>query len=151
MLIEVIHGPNLNLLGTREPGVYGAATMDQINTRLAEEATNLGMEPLRFFQSNSEGELVTQIQTCYHDRVDGIIINPGAYGHTSIALRDALLTTKIPFVEVHISNIYAREEFRRKTYLSDIALGVITGFGANSYVLGLAGLHAVLARAKYFD
>jgi 3-dehydroquinate dehydratase, type II len=151
LIIEVIHGPNLNLLGTREPGIYGAATLDQINLRLSEEGKNLEIGSLRFFQSNSEGELVTRIQECYHDRVDGILINPGAYGHTSIALRDALLTTRIPFVEVHISNIYAREEFRHKTYLSDIAVGVITGFGANSYVLGLAGLHAVLARAKYFD
>lgn len=125
--------------------------MDQIDLRLSEEGKNLEIGSLRFFQSNSEGELVTRIQDCYHDRVDGILINPGAYGHTSIALRDALLTTRIPFVEVHISNIYAREEFRHKTYLSDIAVGVITGFGANSYVLGLAGLHAVLARAKYFD
>lgn len=152
MIIEVIHGPNLNLLGTREPGIYGAATMDQINERLAEEAKRLDtVAPLRFFQSNSEGDLVTRIQQCYFDRVDGILINPGAYGHTSIALRDALLTTKIPFVEVHVSNIHAREEFRHKTYLSDIAIGVIAGFGANSYVLGLAGLHAVLARQKYFD
>lgn len=131
------------MLGTREPGTYGSTTMAEINDALAALARELGIGAIEFFQSNIEGELVDAIQQC-HSRVDGILINPAAYGHTSIAIRDALLSVSIPFVEVHLSNIYRREEFRHITYLSDIAIGVITGFNADSYSLGLRALSTVL-------
>lgn len=131
------------MFGVRQPETYGATTLEQINQALARLGEELGIGSLEFFQSNIEGEIVEAIQQS-HKRIDGILINPAAYGHTSIAIRDALLAVSIPFVEVHASNIYKREEFRHKTYLSDIAEGVITGFSADSYLLGLRALHTIL-------
>lgn len=132
--ILVIHGPNLNLLGTREPEVYGTDTLDSINKHLAQMAEQNGVK-LRTYQSNSEGNIISCIQQAASKGIQFIIINPGAYTHTSIAIRDAFLATRIPFIEVHVSNVYAREDFRSQSYLSDIALGVISGFGRNSYLL----------------
>ncbi len=136
--ISVINGPNLNMLGDREVGYYGAVSLEDINAQLRMAAKEEGIE-IDFYQSNSEGELVTFIQTC-KGVTDGIIINPGAYTHTSIAIRDALLAVEIPFVEVHLSNVYAREEFRKSSYLSDKAVGVITGFGSFGYIFALEGI-----------
>lgn len=139
--ILVIHGPNLNLLGTREPQVYGADTLDSINQSLTELAWQNQVELLTF-QSNSEGEIVTEIQNAVGNGVNFIIINPAAYTHTSVAIRDALLATAITFIEVHLSNVYAREDFRQHSFLSDIASGVICGFGKNSYFMALeAAIH----------
>lgn len=143
MKIKVINGPNLNMFGVRQPETYGATTLDQINAALQSLADELAVSEISFFQSNIEGEIVEAIQKS-HKKVDGILINPAAYGHTSIAIRDALLAVSIPFVEVHASNIYKREEFRHKTYLSDIAEGVISGFSADSYLLGLRALSTIL-------
>lgn len=134
--ILVIHGPNLNLLGTREPELYGADTLDSINRQLQQMAQQNKVE-LELFQSNTEGEIVDRIQLAGASEVDFILINPAAYTHTSVAIRDAILATWIPFIEVHLSNVYAREEFRMHSYLSDIAIGVISGFGKNSYLLAL--------------
>jgi len=141
--ILVLHGPNLNLLGQREPGVYGSLTLADIEAALEQLAPELDAK-LEFFQSNSEGALVDRIQSAL-GKVDGIVINPAAYTHTSIAIRDALLAVKIPFVEVHLSNIHSREDFRRRSYLSDAAVGVVAGFGPESYCLGLRGLAARLS------
>ncbi|HML95249.1 MAG TPA: type II 3-dehydroquinate dehydratase [Thermodesulfobacteriota bacterium] len=138
MRILVIHGPNLNMLGKREPEIYGSSTLDDVNTRLGKEAKELGAE-VEFFQSNSEGEIVGRIQAAM-DSTDGILINPGGYTHTSVAIRDAILSTGLPVVEAHMSNIYKREDFRQKSYVSAVALGVVSGFGADSYSLGLRGL-----------
>ncbi len=134
--ILVIHGPNLNLLGTREPEVYGSVTLSEINRSLLVLATEAGIK-LTSFQSNIEGALIDHVHRAKDDGVDLIIINPAAYTHTSIALRDALAATAIPFIEVHISNIFARESFRRKSYFSDLAIGVISGLGAKGYELAL--------------
>ncbi|MBL8524409.1 MAG: type II 3-dehydroquinate dehydratase [Betaproteobacteria bacterium] len=128
----VLHGPNLNLLGTREPAVYGTTTLAEINERLKSVAGAAGMT-LETFQSNSEGVLVDRVQAAKPEGVAMIVINPGAYTHTSIALRDAFAAVAIPFIEIHLSNVHAREEFRRKSYLSDIAVGVICGLGADGY------------------
>ncbi len=144
MRIQVLNGPNLNLLGRRESAHYGSLTLRDIFDELESLAQELNVQ-LEFAQTNSEGELVEMVQRTI-DKADGILINPAAYGHTSIALRDALLAVALPFVEVHISNIYAREEFRHKTYLSDIASGVVVGFGADSYLLGLRGLIEIIRR-----
>ena len=138
MRILVIHGPNLNMLGKREPEIYGSSTLDDVNARLGKEAKELGAE-VEFFQSNSEGEIVGRIQAAM-DSTDGILMNPGAYTHTSVAIRDAILSTGLPVVEAHMSNIYKREDFRQKSYVSAVALGVVSGFGADSYSLGLRGL-----------
>jgi 3-dehydroquinate dehydratase-2 len=139
--ILVLNGPNLNLLGVREPDVYGRQTLQDIEDRLAEEARALGHR-IAFFQSNAEHELIDRIHAAFRDSVDFILINPGAYTHTSIALRDAFQATRIPFIEVHLSNIHAREPFRKHSYLSDIAKGVICGLGALGYGLALnAALH----------
>ncbi len=138
MKILIIHGPNLNMLGKREPEIYGATTLDGINTQLEHEAKQLGVTT-DFYQSNSEGEIVTKIQQATNN-YDGIVINPGAYTHTSVAIRDAILSSGLQVVEVHISNVHKREEFRHKSFVSGVALGVIAGFGINSYVLGLKGL-----------
>ncbi|PLX44612.1 MAG: type II 3-dehydroquinate dehydratase [Deltaproteobacteria bacterium] len=138
MKILVIHGPNLNLLGTREPEVYGSLTMADINDSLRLLAKELGVE-VEFFQSNFEGELVEAVQKAA-SAYDGIVINPAAFTHTSVALRDAFSGVGIPFVEVHISNVHAREHFRRTSYLSDIAIGVIAGLGIESYLGGFKGL-----------
>lgn len=134
--ILVLHGPNLNLLGTREPALYGSATLADINAQLAADATAAG-HTLVDFQSNAEHELIGRIHTARSDGTRFILINPGAFTHTSIALRDALLAVEIPFIEVHLSNVHAREPFRRHSYLSDVAVGVICGFGADSYRLAL--------------
>lgn len=134
--VLVLHGPNLNLLGTREPKVYGSTTLDEINGSLQVLAHEAGVK-LSSFQSNGEGELINHIHEAIDDGIDFIIINPAAYTHTSIALRDALASTGLPFIEVHLSNIFARESFRRKSYFSDLALGVISGLGAKGYELAL--------------
>ncbi len=132
----ILNGPNLNLLGTREPNHYGAATLDDINTRLDERASAGGAQLLTF-QSNAEHELVDRVHAAKQEGVDFIIINPAAFTHTSVALRDALLGVKIPFIEVHLSNVHARDDFRKKSYFSDIAVGVITGLGPIGYELAL--------------
>ena len=134
--ILVLNGPNLNMLGVREPGVYGNLTLAEIEANLSRLAKQAG-HSLTCFQSNAEGALVDRIHAAYQEAVDFILINPGAYTHTSIALRDALLATKIPFIEVHLSNVHAREPFRKHSYLSDIARGVICGFGPIGYELAL--------------
>jgi 3-dehydroquinate dehydratase-2 len=139
--ILVIHGPNLNLLGSREPEIYGSNSLDDINKRLAQLAQAHGSDLLAM-QSNAEHELVNAVQAA-KDKIDFIVINPGAYTHTSIALRDALLAVKIPFIEVHLSNTDAREDFRKQSYLADIAVGKITGLGAQGYEF------AVLAAINY--
>jgi 3-dehydroquinate dehydratase-2 len=135
--ILVINGPNLNLLGTREPEHYGSDTLADIVAKLVEQARRAGVR-LETFQSNSEAELVERIQQAGRDQVDFIIINPAAYTHTSVAMRDALAAIGIPFVEVHVSNVFAREAFRRQSYFSDLAVGIISGLGANGYELALA-------------
>jgi 3-dehydroquinate dehydratase II len=132
--ILVLNGPNLNLLGTREPETYGSATLADIERELGHLAA--GRANLEFLQTNAEHVLIDAIHAA-RARVDFILINPGAFTHTSIALRDAFLGVKIPFIELHLSNVHAREAFRQHSYLSDIAVGVITGFGAHSYVLAL--------------
>ena len=134
--ILVLHGPNLNLLGRREPEVYGSVTLEEINENLLNLAKESGIK-LIAFQSNAEGELIDRIQQALGDDVDFIIINPAAYTHTSIAMRDALAATALPFIEVHLSNIFAREFFRKESYFSDLALGVISGLGAKGYELAL--------------
>ncbi len=144
MKILIVNGPNLNFLGKREPDIYGNNTLEDINGLLEKESAKLSKDlMLEFFQSNSEGEIVSKIQDAF-GIYDGIIINPAAYTHTSVAIRDALLSTGIPIVEVHISNIFKREEFRHKSYVSGVSVGVVSGFGINSYVLGLKGLFDTL-------
>ena len=148
MKILVVNGPNLNTLGKREPDIYGNHTLEDINSLLKKEAKNIsGSLKLEFFQSNSEGEIVSTIQDAF-EKFDGILINPAAYTHTSVAIRDALLSTGIPTVEVHISNIFKREEFRQKSFVSGVSVGVITGFGLNSYLLGLRGLCDSISSSK---
>ena len=132
----LINGPNLNLLGTREPEVYGATTLADIESRMNELASKAGHE-LDCFQSNAEHDLVDRVQQAGRDGVAFIIINPAAYTHTSVALRDALAGVAIPFIELHLSNVHAREDFRKASYFSDLAVGVITGFGAHGYELAL--------------
>lgn len=140
MEILVINGPNLNMLGKREPEIYGSLTLPEIESFLSSKVDSLGGDVgLSFFQSNSEGEIVTAIQDAY-GKFDGVIINPGAYTHTSVAIRDAILSTGMPVVEVHISNIYKREDFRQKSFVSGVSLGVVSGFREHSYYLGLLGL-----------
>lgn len=138
MKILVLHGPNLNLLGTREPGVYGTVTLASINSAIAELAVQLGAS-IDFFQSNSEGALIDAIQGAVANH-DGIVMNPAAYTHTSIALRDAIAATGLPVVEVHLSNIHAREPFRHNSFIAPVAIGQIAGFGPDSYLLGLEAL-----------
>ena len=133
--ILIIHGPNLNLLGRREKDIYGHSSLDDINRQLASLADELKVS-VSFFQSNSEGDLVNAVQNAL-GTYDALVINPGAYTHTSIALRDAIAGTELPAVEVHLSNIYRREEFRKKSMLADVAVGQITGFQVDSYLLGL--------------
>ncbi len=149
MRVLVLNGPNLNLLGTREPESYGNSTLEQINERMLALSTEFG-DDLTFFQSNHEGELIDAIHNTLENKIDFIIFNPGAYTHTSIALRDALLAIKIPFIEVHISNIYQREEFRHKSYFSDIACGVICGFGIHGYEIALIATHHEYAEETNF-
>ncbi len=138
MHIAVINGPNLNLLGVREPDLYGTQTLPQIEAAVRERARVLGAE-VGWLQSNHEGALVEAIQAL-RGRADGALINAAAFTHTSIAIRDAVLTAAVPFIEVHLTNIWAREEERRRSLLADLAVGVVAGFGADSYLLGLEGL-----------
>ncbi|WAK01835.1 type II 3-dehydroquinate dehydratase [Methylobacter sp. YRD-M1] len=142
--ITVLNGPNLNLLGVREPGHYGNKTLADIQNSLEQAAAGLGHQ-LSFHQNNAEHEIVELIHQAYATHVDFIIINPAAFTHTSVAIRDALLATKIPFIEVHLSNVHAREPFRKHSYFSDIAKGVICGLGATGYELALTAAHQILA------
>jgi 3-dehydroquinate dehydratase II len=142
--ILVINGPNLNLLGVREPEVYGRTTLDEINARLTKQAEAAGVK-ISFFQSNAEHDLVNRVQQAMKDKIAFLLMNPGAFTHTSVALRDALAGAKIPFIEVHLSNVHAREPFRKNSFLSDIAVGVIVGLGPKGYELALA---AAIERVK---
>lgn len=144
MKILVLHGPNLNLLGSREPELYGTLTLDEINGALLALAAELGCEAA-FFQSNSEGALVDRIQSAPHECA-GILINPAAYTHTSVAIRDALSAVALPTVEVHLSNIHRREEFRQKSFVAPVALGQISGFGLDSYLLGFRALFNLIKK-----
>ncbi|MDP1573558.1 MAG: type II 3-dehydroquinate dehydratase [Coxiellaceae bacterium] len=141
--ILTIHGPNLNLLGIREPLHYGKERLEDINNQLIQQAITMGYI-LTTFQSNAEHELIDRIHQALNEQVDFIIINPAAFTHTSVALRDALLAVNIPFIEVHLSNIYKREPFRQHSYFSDSAVGTIGGFGGNSYQLALQAVHNYL-------
>ena len=134
--ILVLHGPNLNLLGNREPDVYGRITLDEINTKLTQQAQKSGAS-IATMQSNAEVALVERVQAARLDGTDFIIINPAAFTHTSVALRDALAAVGIPFIEVHLSNVFAREAFRKESFFSDLAVGVISGLGASGYELAL--------------
>ena len=142
MKICVLQGPNLNLTGLREPGVYGSRTLEDIHRRIARRAGELGVE-VEFYQSNWEGALIDKLHAC-RSTVDGIIFNPGAYSHTSYALRDAISAIGLPVVEVHISNIHAREEFRHHSVISPVCAGQIAGFGKNSYFLAIDALKRLL-------
>jgi 3-dehydroquinate dehydratase-2 len=149
MKIAVIQGPNINMLGVREPHIYGPMTLDQIHQGMKEQASQNGIE-LEFFQSNLEGEIVDKIQECLGE-TDGIIINPAAYTHTSIAIRDALSAVNLPTVEVHISNIYKREEFRQKSITAASSTGVIAGFGPFGYHLALISLGQIISEVKAME
>ena len=138
-----MHGPNLNLLGTREPGIYGELSLESIDQKLHERANELGVQVTESFQANSESQLIDKIQSV-QGFIDGLVFNPAAFTHTSIALRDALLATCIPFVEIHLSNTAARESFRHRSFFSDIAVGVVSGFGPDGYLFALEGLVKVL-------
>ena len=140
----VLNGPNLNLLGTREPEHYGNTTLEQINRRLTQTAESAGHR-ISFFQSNAEHDLVDRVQLAMQQKVVFILLNPAAFTHTSVALRDALAASRIPFIEVHLSNVHAREPFRQHSYFSDLAAGVISGLGAQGYELALA---AAMERVK---
>lgn len=146
MKILLINGPNLNLLGTREPARYGWTTLAEVEQMLAADAATLGVG-FAAFQSNHEGAIVDRIHAARAEGFDGVVINPGAYTHTSIAIRDAFAGTAMPFVEIHVSNVHAREPFRHHSYLSDIAAGVVVGFGVEGYRLALAGLVRKLSAA----
>ena len=139
----LINGPNLNLLGSREPGVYGETNLAEVESRLTSLAGERGHE-LQCFQSNAEHEIVDRVQQAATDKVDFILLNPGAFTHTSIAIRDALLAVSIPFIEIHLSNVFAREEFRHNSYFSDIAAGCLFGLGAYGYELALKAAHSQL-------
>lgn len=136
MKILIINGPNLNFLGIRETGIYGSESYESLIAGLQEKAVKEGIE-LECFQDNGEGPIIDRIQKAYHDRVDGIIINPGAYAHYSIAIRDALASIQVPKIEVHISNVYKREEFRHKSVITPVCTGEILGLGLNGYFLAL--------------
>ena len=142
--ILVLHGPNLNLLGKREKNIYGKISLEKINSELKSLAKDLNCE-LEIKQSNIEGELVNFIQKTSKNSIKGILINPAAYTHTSVAIRDAILAIKIPTVEVHLSNIYSREEFRHKSLIAPVVVGQITGFGKESYLLGLRALTTMIS------
>ena len=135
--VLVLHGPNLNLLGTREPQIYGGERLEDISGRLAAQAAAAGIK-LDSFQSNSESELIDRIHEARDSEVDFIVINPAAFTHTSVALRDALAAVRVPFIEVHLSNVHAREPFRRHSYFSDLAVGTICGLGSRGYEYALA-------------
>ena len=146
MHVLLINGPNLNLLGQREPKIYGSLSLESIERALQVKAHQKGIE-LDCFQSNSEGEIVDRIHQAI-DKFDGILINAGAYTHTSIAIRDALIGSEIPYVELHLSNIYSRENFRQKSFISDKAIGLVSGFGSMSYHLAMEGLVSYLNPSK---
>ena len=145
--ILVLNGPNLNLLGEREPEIYGYESLDDISAGLNEVAKEINVD-LSHQQFNSEAELINEIHLAKKDNVDFIIFNPGAFTHTSIALRDALLGVSIPFIEIHISNVFAREDFRKKSFLSDIAIGVISGHGIFGYELALMSAYNIINKRK---
>lgn len=145
--ILILNGPNLNMLGKRETKHYGKATLQSINKQLTIVGAKLG-QTVHFFQSNAEHELIAKIHNASHDGTDFIIINPAAFTHTSVALRDALLAVNIPFIEVHLSNVHARETFRRHSYFSDIAVGVICGLGAQGYELAIQAAASYLKNHK---
>ena len=142
--VLVIHGPNLNLLGTREPAHYGSTTLTEIDQQLTQQAQAAGVE-VETFQNNSEAELINRIHAAPGAGVDFVVINPAAFTHTSVALRDALAAVSIPFIEVHLSNVHAREPFRRQSYFSDLAKGVVSGFGPDSYKYALDAATRYLA------
>lgn len=144
----ILNGPNLNLLGNREPDLYGSLTLDEVRRRCESLAPKLGQYEVAFFQNNAEHVLIERIQQAPREGIEFIIFNPAAYTHTSIALRDALLAVQIPFIEVHLSNVFARERFRHRSYLSDIAVGVISGLGAQGYELAMQAADRFLSRSK---
>lgn len=146
MRILILHGPNLNLLGRREPGIYGHETLADIEARVRAAAEDTGCN-VEFFQANAEHALIERIQQAMEDGTDGIVINPAAFTHTSVAIRDALAAVALPFVEVHLSNPDAREPFRQTSLLADLAAGRVSGFGGTSYILGLQGLCSLLGPA----
>ncbi len=137
--VALIHGPNLNFFGIRSPEIYGTDSYEQINQDILKEATNYQLD-IEIYQSNHEGDIIDYIQKCYHDQVEGIIINAGAYTHYSYAIRDAIASVSIPTIEVHLSNINSREEFREKSVIAPICIGQICGFGKHSYILGIHAL-----------
>ncbi len=143
MKLLVIHGPNLNILGTRDPNMYGAMTLEQLNEYIQTSCTD---HEISFFQSNIEGELIDRIQKILSDGTEGIIVNLGGYTHTSVALRDALDPISIPKVEVHLSNIHAREKFREQSITGAVMNGIITGFGVESYLLGIRAIEGIYAK-----
>ena len=145
--VLLLNGPNLNLLGSREPGIYGAQTLESIENRAAEVARENGHE-LIAFQSNAEHELIERIHRAPADGIAFLVFNPGAFTHTSVALRDAIAAVRLPFIEVHLSNTHAREPFRKHSYFSDIAVGVITGFGAYGYELAIRAAARQLAQPQ---
>ncbi len=150
MKILVIQGPNLNLLGHRDPRIYGPMTLQQIHENMKAVGSQNNID-LEFFQSNFEGEIIDKIQECVGGEYDGVIINPGAYAHTSIAIADAIMSAGVPVVEVHISNILAREEFRQKSYTASVCAGVITGFGAYGYHLALIAIGQIVTEVKAYQ
>ena len=143
MKLLVIHGPNLNLLGTRDPDIYGAMTLEHLNDYIQSSCTN---HEISFFQSNMEGELIDRIQKTFNDGTEGLVVNMGGYTHTSVALRDALDPVSIPKVEVHLSNIHAREKFREHSITGAVMNGIIMGFGAESYLLGIRAIEGIYAK-----
>ena len=143
MRLLIIHGPNLNLLGTRDPDTYGSMTLDQLNTYIQASFTE---HSINFFQSNVEGDLINRIQEVLTDGTEGLVVNLGGYTHTSVALRDALDPISIPKVEVHLSNIHAREKFREDSVTGAVMNGIITGFGADSYLLGIRAIEGIYAK-----
>jgi 3-dehydroquinate dehydratase-2 len=146
MRIKVIHGPNLNLLGEREPGVYGTDTLEEINKKIARRAAELEIE-VEFFQGNGEGELITAVHEA-HGKADALIINPGGYTHYSISLRDAIAAVRLPTIEVHLSNIRAREPFRKESVTAPVCVGVVAGFGTMSYIAALDLARDLVERGK---
>jgi 3-dehydroquinate dehydratase-2 len=145
--VAVIHGPNLNMLGLREPEIYGNTNLDMLNEDLRDKAAQLGLD-IEIMQSNHEGEIVDFLHQNYQE-LDGIIINPGGLTHTSVVLRDALASVRLPTIEVHISNIHRREDFRKKSYTAEVAVGQITGLGVKGYLLALDALFDILRKEKY--